>query len=267
MSGSKTRLGFFGGDEPPPSDPEGVSSQHAARTVIGHDIHLRPPPARPPLSGTPPTSREEPLPAVPETVTDETTEELPPRPSHTGKTKFPAFARLFGRWTTGGGFLERSRTSGDNADLPHVPREAWVSRLAIFVVAGFASFLLALAVLKLHQCSTSSSRPAAVGQASVPSTPSAPPAASAVPAVLPAPSAPPAPLAAASQPPAAATAPIAQHLVVRPNARHGEKAASGSSARAAPGATGKPRAQPLRPAHLTPTPGAAGKDVLLPLGI
>ena len=133
--------------------------------------------------------------------------------------------------------------------------------------AEVSSFLLALAVLKLHQCSTSSSRPAAVGQASVPSTPSAPPAASAVPAVLPAPSAPPAPLAAASQPPAAATAPIAQPLVVRPNARHGEKAASGSSARAAPGATGKPRAQPLRPAPLTPTPGAAGKDVLLPLGI
>jgi hypothetical protein len=183
MAGSKTRPGFSGGDEPPPSNPEEALSPHAARTMIGRAIHLRVPADSWPAPGVPPSPREETPAEAPEIVTNAMTEKLPARPSHSGKTKFPAFARLFGRWTTGGGFHSRSELSADDSDLPNVPREIWASRVAIFALAAFFSFLAALAALKLHRCSPSVSRPSATAAA-----PAAPPpvASSTAPAVLPA---------------------------------------------------------------------------------
>jgi hypothetical protein len=282
MSGSKTRPGFSGGDEPPPSDPEADASPRPARTMIGHEIHLRAPSDPGPAAGVPPIPREEvlarvpPTPreearaSVPEAVTDETTEELPLRPSHTGKTRFPALARLFGRWTTGGGFLSRSRMSGTDDEPLNVPREAWASRVAIFAVAGLVSFLVALAVLKVHHCRTSAPGPSAAGQVSVPPAPPAPAADRAAPAVLPVPSVPAGPPAAASQP-SAATAPvvpIAQPVAVFPKTtRRLAKRASGSSARAAPDASGRLRTPSTRPDPLVPPAGATNKDGLLPLGM
>jgi hypothetical protein len=285
MSGSKTRLGFSGGSEPPPSDPKGEISPRAARTMIGHEIHLRAPPDLRPAAGVPETPRQEALadepgtprqealagtPAtplgearasVPETAIDEITEELPLRPSHTGKTKFPALARLFGRWTTGGSFLSRSRMSGIDGDLLNVPREAWVSRVAIFAVAGLLSFLVALAALKVHQCNTPAPPPSVTGQASVTPAPPLPPAAGATPAVLPEPPAPPGPAAAAVPPPAATVpvAPIAPPTVVAP------KTNQRPVRRAAPSSTGKSRSQGTSPDPLNPPPGAANRDGLLPL--
>ena len=262
MSGSNTRPGFFGGDEPPPLNPEGDPSPRAARTIIGHEIHLRKRPDPLPTAGVP-SSPQEPI-GVPETVTDEITEEIPRRPSHSGKSKFPALARLFGRWTTGGGFLSRSRMSRVDDDLLNVPRDPWVSRVAMFAVAALLSFLVALAVLKVHRCSTSVSPPSAATQASVSAIPAS--AASAAPPVLPAPPA--QPLAAASQP-SAATAPAAraaQPPAVRPRTTHRPaRTAGGFSARAAPGAAGKLRPQPTRPGP--PKREDPYRDALLPLNL
>ena len=243
--------------------------------MIGHDIHLGAPPDLRPAAGVPPTPceeaparvpetrRQEAMGGVPEVITDDTTEELPVRPSHSGKSKLPAIARLFGRWTTGGRFLSRSRMSGSDDDFSDVPREAWVSRAGIFVLAALFSFLVALAVLKLHRCSTTASRPAATTQVSATPGPQAPSAASAAPAALPAPSAPPSPPAAASHPPAT-TGPIEpkpQPQGARPNTTHRR------ARRAAPGASRKLGSQPTQPDRLTPATGQIGRDALLPLRI
>ena len=74
------------------------------------------------------------------------------------------------------------------------------------------------------------------------------------------------PAAVAAQPPAptASVAPVAQPLVVPTKTSH-RPAKSGSSARAAPSAAGKPRPQRPRPDPLNPPPGAASRDGLLPL--
>jgi hypothetical protein len=264
MAGSKTRPGFSGGDEPPPSNPEEALSPHAARTMIGRAIHLRVPADSWPAPGVPPSPREETPAEAPEIVTNAMTEKLPARPSHSGKTKFPAFARLFGRWTTGGGFHSRSELSADDSDLPNVPREIWASRVAIFALAAFFSFLAALAALKLHRCSPSVSRPSATAAA-----PAAPPpvASSTAPAVLPAPAvraelpvaASPPPLAAAPVAPTATPAGAGRQTTDRPAMRAGS-----SSTRAAPGAAGKPRTPPTRP---DPTKSSKGNaDFLLPFG-
>jgi hypothetical protein len=195
--------------------------------------------------------------SVPEAITDETTEELPARPSHTGKSKFPAFARFLGRWTTGGGFLSRSGMFGDADELPRVPRDPWLSRVAIFVVAALFSFLVALAVLKLHQCSKTGSSPSGTTPASMTPASPAPIPAEAASAALPAPSAPPGLPAAA----AASDALIAQPVADHPKATQ-RSATRGPSVRTAPGALGDFRGQraPLGP----PTPP---KDSLMPLGM
>lgn len=272
MSGSKTRLGFSGGDEPPPSDSEGEASPRAARTMIGHDIHLRAPlNLRPagsapltPRQGTPArvpeTPRQEALGGVPEAITDDTTEELPARPSHSGKTKFPALARLFGRWTTGGRFLSRSRMSGSDDDFSDVPREAWVSRAGVFLLAAVFSFLVALAVLKLHRCSTAASGPSVPTQVSATSAPYVPPAAGVAPEVLPTPSPAPGPSAAA---PVAAisVASAAQFQGVGPTISHRPARRAGSDA------TGKPGSKPRPHDRVTSPTGKMARDALLPLNM
>ena len=196
--------------------------------------------------------------SVPEAITDETTEELPARPSHTGKSKFPAFARFLGRWTTGGGFLSRSGMFGGVDELPRVPRDPWLSRVAIFVVAALFSFLVALAVLKLHQCRETGSSPSGTTPASMTTASPAPTPAEAASAALPAPSAPPGLPAAA----AASDAPIAQPVAAHPKATQRSATRGSPSVRTAPGALGNPHGQraPLGP----PTPP---KDSLMPLGM
>jgi hypothetical protein len=266
MSGSKTRPGFFSGGEPPATKPDEEPSPRAARTVIGHEIHLRTPLVPSPETEAPPPPRPTTSGGVPEPITDETTEELPPRPSHSGKSKFPALARLFGRWTTGGGFLSRSHMSDGADDLPRVPRDAWVSRVAIFAMAALLSFLVALAVLKVHKCGEPGSSPSGKTRVSMSPAPPAPPAASARPAALPASSAPPASLAAASHTPVAtaSAAPLAQAPAVHPNATHQPTTGAGSSAvRTVPHATRKLRAR--RTQLDPPMSSTKNADALLPL--
>lgn len=266
MAGSKTRPGFSGGDEPPPSNPEEALPPHAARTMLGRAIHLRVPADSWPAPGVPPSPREETPAEVPEIVTDAMTEELPARPSHSGKTKFPAFARLFGRWTTGGGFHSRSELSADDDDLSKVPREVWASRLAIFALAALFSFLAALAALNLHRCSPSVSRPSSPAAAAAPASPPSAAASTAaailpaaVPAALPTAASCP-PLVAAPVAPATPPAAARRQATDRPAMRAGS-----SSTRAAPGATGKPRTPPARPRSSTSSKENA--DFLLPFGL
>jgi hypothetical protein len=254
MPGSKTRPGFFAGGEPPASKPDEDPSPRAARTVIGHEMHLRTPLAPRPAAQAAPLPVET---SVPEPITDETTDQLPPRPSHTGKSKFPAFARLLGRWTTGGGFLSRSGMFGGTDDLPRVPRDPWVSRVAIFMVAALFSFLVALAVLKLHRCSEPGSPPLGTTPTSTTPAPPAPTTAEAAPAPPPPPPAPPSLPSAA----AASDVPFAQPRAVRPKAtRQPAPRTVSPSSRTAPAERGSFRGQ----RGLPPTKAA---DSLLPLGI
>ena len=263
MVGSKTRPGFSGGDEPPPSNPEEAISPRAARTVLGRAVHLHGPADLRPAPGVPPNPPEKAPAEAPKTVTDAMTEEAPARPNHSGKTEFPAFARLFGRWTTGGGFHTRSQLSACDDDPPRVPREAWVSRAAIFALAAFLSFLAALAALKLHRCNSPVSRPPTTAAAMT--TPPPPSVASTTPAVLPA---------GQEQLPAAASGPPPEAASVAPGTEPaGDRRATsdrpamragGPSAQAAPGVTGKPRPTSARPHPTTSSSGAA--DLLLPFG-
>jgi len=144
-------------------------------------------------------------------------------------------------------------------DLPRVPRDAWVSRVAIFAMAALLSFLVALAVLKVHQCSEPGSSPSGKTRVSMSPAPPAPPAASAGPAALPASSAPPASLAAASHTPVAtaSAAPLAQTPTVRPKATHRPTTGAGSSpVRTVPRATKKTS----RPAHADRSPGVRHQE-------
>jgi hypothetical protein len=156
MPGSKTRFGFSGTDEPVPLEGKAPDAPRAARTVLGHETH-RPgqagasSPASNPSpgiesQGARPTP--EPRSGVPEAVVhEEITERVGTRRGHTGKSKFPAIARLLGRWTTEGRFLSRSRILADET-MPEVPRNVWPSRIAIFLGAALLSFLIAMAVMK-----------------------------------------------------------------------------------------------------------------------
>jgi hypothetical protein len=153
MPGSKTRFGFSGADEPSPTEGDAPDAPRAARTIIGHETHRPgevvvpiPAPAVEVASASPPP---EPKADVPEAVVrDEVTERVMAR-RHTGKSKFPAIARLLGRWTTGGGWLSRSRMLESDETLPALPRNVWPSRIVIFLGAALLSFLIALAVMKV----------------------------------------------------------------------------------------------------------------------
>jgi hypothetical protein len=255
----KTRPGFFGSDEAPASNPDDEASPRAARTIIGRALHLRPQPQPLPVASAPPGRREPTPAAVPKTAPEEVTERVNLRPRHTGKSKFPAIARLFGRWTTGGGFLSRSRMSGIDADPLTVPREAWPSRVAVFVVAALLSFCVALAVLRVRQCGTSTPPPTAATQAPA-AAPAPPPAVAPEPVASPVPAEPAVPLDLGTQTSTAAVPVADAGQPERPKTRH-RSAASGHSATS--GATGRSRTQSARPDPRPP--GDPYRDTLLPL--
>jgi hypothetical protein len=161
MAGSKTRFGFFGnGEEPPDSGESG-----AARTVIGHDIHLQKLPsgyARPsaqdsltplppmPVPRTPPP-RTPVLAPMPEVITESVAVRRPYRPQES------RLARFLGRWTTGGHFRPRSRmgdtTILDNADDDdlRLPRDTTGRNVLLVLVIALLTFLVTFAIVKIRQ--------------------------------------------------------------------------------------------------------------------
>ena len=186
---ASTRSGFPGGF----TGGDGPTDVQSARTLYGHDLHLEP--GSVDVSPAQPVSQpDEPVDLRPVTTEEEFT---PPArlPSHSGKSRFPALARLFGRWNTHGRFETRM----EDDDLDVVPRERFLRPLAIVVATSAISFFIVVALLKLRD-STGAEAP----QPLVSAPAAAPPIATPAPAPAPAPAAVPQP---APAPTAAAPAP------------------------------------------------------------
>jgi hypothetical protein len=285
MSSSKTILGFTG-NSPTSDPPAGADSSdpRVSRTIIGHDLHrptgqVEPRPSAPvPVQRTSAARSDSPVPAprassarpsassaVVTQAVEEVTEQIPGRrPSHSGKTGFPAFARLFGRWTTGGTFHRRSSMDAESEDIS-VPRDPWAQRFVVLFGAALLSFLIALGVVRLHQCATGplpSVRPPAAA-------PSSPPPAAFAPRPQPSPITPTLTAQATAAPSVASEPP-------RPAARPAPASSGGKSpsgeARPKPSASrSDSRAKnsaPLRPVHPSPSPvKQPDPDSLLPLAL
>jgi hypothetical protein len=161
MAGSKTRFGFLGnGDEPPDSGESG-----AARTIIGHDIHLPKLPSGfaqpgPLVSPTPiPAARIPYAPPPPAAVrvpmSEVITESVPVRRYY--KPQKSRLARFLGHWTRGGHFQSRSRM-GDSTILDDpgddnldVPRDTAGRNVLLVLVIAALTFLVTFAIVKIRQ--------------------------------------------------------------------------------------------------------------------
>jgi hypothetical protein len=167
MSGGKTRFGFSGdGSEPPDSE-----EARAARTMLGHDIHLQVPPAAVPpgrpsqanfsaargLPTPPPrnTSRKTgrktgPLSraSVPVYQAPEDTAKLPSRRPVRPPTS--RLGRFLGRWTKSGRFVSQSQLALDNEKL-EVPRDPLARDVLLVVVVALVTFLVTFLVVKGRQ--------------------------------------------------------------------------------------------------------------------
>jgi hypothetical protein len=144
MSGQKTILGFSSSKDDPPKPNEAL----AARTVIGREVHL-------PERNLGPTNdqpidrpaiyeqtQEQPS-VIPTPLPEETTVPVvrsSMRPSHTGKSRFPAIARFFGRWTTGGSFLSKSQLDANEELVP--AQTKGVRTILLVSVIAVLSFLI-----------------------------------------------------------------------------------------------------------------------------
>jgi hypothetical protein len=161
MAGSKTRFGFRGGgDEPPDSD-----ESPAARTIIGHDIHLPKLPSgfeppRPLGSPTPiPPARVPYTPVRPAAVVapmvEAITESVPVRRHY--RPQRSRLARFLGRWSTGGNFRPRDSagqpTLLDDADdgALEVPRDRTGRNVLLVLGIAVLTFLVTVALVKIRQ--------------------------------------------------------------------------------------------------------------------
>ena len=160
MAGSKTRFGFVGNGGEPPDDDE----PRAARTVIGHDIHLQMPagfaPPRPPGSPTPlppvPFVRP-PLPSVPvmAPLPEQITESV--RARRTNRPRKSRLARFLGHWTKSGRFESSSRMDNSSRmddvsdDDLEVPRDTTGRNVLLVLIVALLTFLVTFALVKMRQ--------------------------------------------------------------------------------------------------------------------
>ncbi len=244
MAGSKTRFGFLGnGDEPPSSGEPG-----AARTIIGHDIHLPklpsgfeqpsrhiPPPPLPPSRISYPRL---PQAAVRAPMNEVITESVPVRRHY--KPQKSRLARFLGHWTRGGHFQSRSRMGdGSILDDPSdddldVPRDIAGRNVLLVLAIAALTFLITFAIVKARQ-----------HYAVAPSVPEAqvaePPAASQLPkAVAPTPVVP------AQAPPPAPIPPEKPQLLGAPTAAVPPAGQPGPQPHATPHSAAKPATGPVR---------------------
>jgi hypothetical protein len=270
MAGSKTRFGFLGnGDEPPDS-----GEHAAARTIIGHDLHLPKLPSgfeqpSPHVPQTPLAPARAPYPRLPPAavsapMTEAITESVPVRRHY--KPHKSRLARFLGRWTRSGHFQSRSRMGdGMTLDDPSdddldVPRDTAGRNVLLVLVIAALTFLITFAIVKARQ-----------HYAAAPSVPGAQ---VAMPPTAPQPSKP------------VAEAPVAPALALPPAPIPLEKppllgtpAAAGPAAgqprpQAAPHSAAKPATEPVRsPRKAAARPGSPSfelpehlKGELLPLG-
>jgi hypothetical protein len=173
---ASTRSGFPGGF----SGGDGPTDVQSARTLYGHDLHLEPGSVDISPANQPSAPEEDPERARPVTTEEEFT--APVRvPSHSGKSRFPALARLFGRWNTHGQF-----EANLDEDLDVIPRERFLRPLAIVVATAAISFFIVVALLKLRD-STSEDAPELPAPVAV--TPAPRPVAAPAPVAVPRPAA------------------------------------------------------------------------------
>jgi hypothetical protein len=195
--------GFSGGDGP--------TDTQSARTLFGHDLHLAPGSVDVSPAPTPDPPVEEPSRPV-------TTEEEFTAPanlvSHSGKSRFPPLAQLFGRWNTQGQFENNL-----DEDLDVIPRERFLRPLAIVVATAAISFFIVVALLKLRDSTTGPAPvpPAPVAAAPAPRPVAPPTPVAAAPAPRPVP--PPTPVAAAPAPRPVAAAPAPRPVAPPPAPR------------------------------------------------
>jgi hypothetical protein len=146
---ASTRSGFTGGF----SGGNGPTDVRSAPTLYGHDLHLnRSALEAAPVNGVDESAAPSERPVtLEEDLQDQLDVESPDAsrataPSHTGKSRFPALARLFGRWNTRGEF-EADRPT---LDLDEIPRERFLRPLAIVVATAAISFFIVVGLLKLR---------------------------------------------------------------------------------------------------------------------
>jgi hypothetical protein len=151
---ASTRSGLPGGF----SGGNGPTDVQSARTLYGHDLHLN----RGELDAG---AVRDPAPETPSRpVTQE--EEFAPEPTdslrgRSGKSRFPALAKLFGRWNTRGQFEPRY---AEDDDLDTVPRERLLRPLAIVVATAAISFFIVVGLLKLRDSTSTAPEPEPVAQ-------------------------------------------------------------------------------------------------------
>jgi hypothetical protein len=180
MAGSKTRFGFSGnGEEPPNSGESG-----AARTVIGHDIHLPKLPsgfARPSAQPSPTPLPHAPVPRtpLPRAPVPAPMPGMIAKPVEVRRPRRPQksrLARFLGRWTTGGHFRPGSRM-GDSAieadpgmpdeDDLELPRDTTGRNVLLVLGIALLTFSVMFAIVKIRQW-VAPPRPASDVQATKP---------------------------------------------------------------------------------------------------
>jgi hypothetical protein len=173
----------------------GPTDVQSARTLYGHDLHLERGAAE--AVAVAPVVAEERLEAEtttpvhrPITVEEEVAggTGVDSLHGHSGKSRFPALARLFGRWNTQGRF---DPYLDDDLDLDNVPRERFLRPLAIVVATAAISFFIVVALLRLRDSAVAEPAPETPAMTAaappVPVPPPAPRVAAPAPAVRPAP--------------------------------------------------------------------------------
>jgi hypothetical protein len=257
MSGSKTRFGYTGGSDPPDSD-----EPQSARTVYGHDIHLRlpsgfpvpeppPAPAPTPVPVPPPPGQWSPAARVRAPMSEQESTNRIPTP-HPPRPRQSRLARFLGRWTRSGRFESNHDWQDEDEGEVDVPRDPTGRNVLLVVLVAGLTFLITFAVVKLRQRLTFSPTPAtetaspagsAPPRATLPPQPGAAVAAGVGTAPNPAIAPPPAiPSPAAAPPPA-----TARGLGPLPATPSRRKSSPGEGNRAAPLPLAKPPSPPHEP--------------------
>jgi len=142
---ASTRSGLPGGF----SGGNGPTDVQSARTLYGHDLHLD----RADLEVAAvrePADAEETEPARPVTQEEEfVPEKTDSLRGRSGKSRFPALARFFGRWNTRGDFVARAAADDDD-EFDSIPRDRLLRPLAIVVATAAISFFIVVGLLKLR---------------------------------------------------------------------------------------------------------------------
>jgi len=118
---------------------------------------------------------KEPTKRLPVAITEEMDQvERSTRPQHSGKSNFPTIAKVFGRWTTGGGFNRQSQLDAQDEELLVPPKDPLIRNVALLVVVAVLSFSFVMFILRLPACQDDYSNITVPTQAAPPTKPAPP---------------------------------------------------------------------------------------------